>query len=246
WTLPRLHSLDRPHPDLFQRLVIQRSRIPLRHASVYHNVYLLVNWLITNGTEQEFGLNFSPESISANANGLSAIGRDSSGRVYLALIDADAKVRTLPFANPPKFKLRSALFSSNAKGEPILIDGANASFTTLIVDQDQVRESSPVSLTGPEFEYSRQRSQQVSGRLRMKIVLGHVSGSMNFLIGPYKTKEGYRLVQVDDEGQQINSYRLLTSGDGDPNLSPNPLFTNSTHFMLTAMDGTVRQYRRLQ
>jgi hypothetical protein len=65
-----------------------------------------------------------------------------------------------------------------------------------------------------------------------------------FLLGPYREREGYRLVAVDGQGKQTGSFRLQISGAGNFVLTPNPLSSDSEHLMLAAMDGTIRQYQR--
>lgn len=203
-----------------------------------------LHWLdLSNGQEKEFALSFAPISLSASSDAVVAIGYDAANRMHLAMIDAEAKVRSYPFLTTPQRELRSTLFSLNGEGEPILVDCTNATFSTLTIQNGTIQESSPIPLSGPELDDSRRRSPQ-TGRLRSRLVLGHVAGSQMFLLGPYREREGYRLVAVDGQGKQTGSFRLQISGAGNFVLTPNPLSSDSEHLMLAAMDGTIRQYQR--
>jgi hypothetical protein len=193
-------------------------------------------------------------SAAIHGNRLALLGTEGPGTARSSRITVyDCQSLTLlgsaQLAAIPGF----AFLSFTGPDTVLLIETATFQLRAFTVSATGLNLHPTVQLTGSEVEDSYRRQQRrtnpspFTAPMYISAYMPGDNGNHLLFLSPYKWAEGFRLVEFDSSGRQVNSYRVQAENETAlKRMSAAPFLVSASKdfFSILGWDGIVRRYRR--
>ena len=242
--ISRAYSVERVLPT---PLVVFGSHLVfLRNGLAGREVWTLN---IDTGKELQLNLGMTPILAAGSEDTLVVVGPGGFGRMVLSTLGPSLKPETSELPMFTQAQLLRSFLAFGTSDRVLLVDQVEASYYPIKVGT-AIEVGARVLLAGSEVDLSR-RVAKPMGQFKEHLLLAHLkarNGNDLFFLGPYKTTEGYRLVEFDAEGRQQNAYRLQpeapTAAGLNTSWAPGTVGVTQETINVVSVDGTKRSYRR--
>lgn len=182
--------------------------------------------------------------------GIDQTGPDAGSKIAVYDCKSKASLGSIHNAIYPA----AALLSFAGPDELLLIERSTLTVTPITIASGGLSAGTPVRLTGSEVDDSISRSKAIRlpPNTRPWLIFGHIpgqNGNQFFFLAPYRATEGLRLVEFNDEGTQIASYRVRAESEAATkalSITPFLMTVSAQTFDLLGNDGLIRTFRRPQ